>query len=178
MIENPGSLFEPVSDLNNDSISFNDFEEFQDFYNNFFGSVSTSTSFEDAGTIRVDTHRMDGPPLHGFDFVTVVRALVPDDNNQYECLNIINASSFIQGSESFFNWTQYSNPDPNAPDGVSVIISEEYDTLRIEIIGIYTTYVELPNINDFKFSRSVKIILKYNYSTSEFISLFSHWSYI
>ncbi|WP_299337519.1 hypothetical protein [uncultured Psychroserpens sp.] len=176
MMEHPSAVFEPDNNPNDDYMSFSNFNEFEVFHDNLFSTINTTTTFEEAGTIRVDRHVMDGPDFFDADLVSVVRAFIPDDNNQYECLNIISGNSYIQGNETFLSWTQISNPDPNHPEGIDVQIYEDYDRIIIKIKGKFKAGIQLDILNGlFSFSESAEISLHYNYSSGEFLENYSTW---
>ncbi|PKG53384.1 hypothetical protein [Olleya sp. 1-3] len=99
--------------------------------------------------------------------------MVPEDNNDLECLQVITVNSYLEGNESLFSWEQLDDSDPNDPDGIVVEIDEAYDQIKISVLGRLKIGV---NINGYpvKGVKLSKITLVYQYSTSEYLSNLSY----
>ncbi|WP_281846216.1 hypothetical protein [Olleya namhaensis] len=154
---------------------FSSAQDANDFIEGLIDNVSSqnSTSISEEGSIRRDFHPFEISSFPEARIISAVKLMVPEDNNDLECLQVITVNSYLEGNESLFSWEQLDDSDPNDPDGIVVEIDEAYDQIKISVLGRLKIGV---NINGYpvKGVKLSKITLVYQYSTSEYLSNLSY----
>ncbi|OZV69377.1 hypothetical protein [Winogradskyella aurantia] len=178
MIDNPNSGFELISNPNmDDTLSFSSFSEAQDFFDNLFGNNYThiSSTFE-TGSIRRDVHSLEFNSFPQADLVTTIKAMIPDDNNALECLDILNVRTVMEGNNTLFDWTQFGSENPADNDGPYVEINEALDSVKVSIEGQMLVGL---NIDGYpvRNRRLITVVITYNYSTAEINNNYCYWYY-
>ncbi|EDP69703.1 hypothetical protein FBALC1_09237 [Flavobacteriales bacterium ALC-1] len=175
-IMNEGDSFVLDYTLTDDeTLDFDSVQEVDDFFESLLDSeFSESEYIDEIGSIRRDTHSM---PLSSFpqaSLVASIKVMVPDDNNDLECLEILNATTELEGNNTFFNWVQLDESDPNNPNGPVVTINEGLDSIKISIQGVLKVGL---NIDGYpvRTTKLLTVIITYDYSTGVLNQDFSYW---
>lgn len=168
---------------NNDLPSFNSINDFNDFINSFennsFALSNSSNEISLLGTIRRDDIPMIFSNFPDVSFITTIKAFIPEDNNQLECLDIINATTTIEGDTSLLTWTQTDHTNPNNSNGVLVVKDEQNNKVEVRIRGEMKFGGKIPAINiGIQSTKVTEIKIEYDYSTSEINYNNCYWFYI
>ena len=175
-IRSEGDSFEIDYTLSDDeTLDFDSVDGVEYFFNNLLSSsFATSTYVDETGSLRLDTHPM---PLSGFPEATLlasIKVMVPDDNNDLECLEIINATTEVEGNVTFFEWIQLSESDPNDPNGPTVIVNEGLDSIKILIQGKLKVGLNIGG-NPIRYTKLLTVVITYDYSTGTLNENYSYW---
>lgn len=158
------------------NLSSNELEGFMD--NLVSGNFTTQSTDSDVESeIREDTLILPISSFPETDLICSIRADVPSPNNDLECLNIISATSILDGNTTFMEWTQINHLDPNEPNGIIVTTNEAYDELRIKFRGLLKVGLRIDGY-PVRSNKLVQVVIEYGYSSSTLIENHSHWYYI
>ena len=158
-----------------ETLGFDSVDEVEDFFENLLSSSFATSTYEDElGSLRLDTHSM---PLSSFPEATLlasIKVIVPDGNNDLECLEIINATTEVEGNVTFFEWIQLSETDPNDPNGPTVIVDEESDSIKILIEGKLKVGLNIGGY-PIRYIKLLTVVITYDYSTGTLNENYSYW---
>jgi hypothetical protein len=176
MINNPNSGFiiDNTVDLEN-AMSFSSFQDAENYFNSLSNNNATLvSSVNEAGSLRTDVIKLEYSSFPQADFVTTIKAEIPDANNALECMQILNARTKLEGNISLFDWTQYGSENPADNDGPTVTIDESWDRLSVVIEGELNVGLNLDG-NPARIRHLYSIRIMYQYSTSDLLNDSCYW---
>jgi len=140
---------------------------FNVLFNNLETNNSThiSTIFE-ANSIRKDTRSIHVSSFPVAKLVATIKVMVPDDNNDLECLNILNARVQFEGNNTLFDWVQFDSENPLDANGPLIDIQEDSDYLAVHIEGELIVGFKIAGF-PVRGKRLKTVVISYVYSTSE-----------
>lgn len=176
MISNPNSGFiiDNTVDLDN-AMSFSSFQNAENYFNSLSNNnVTLVSTVNEAGSVRRDVVKLEYSSFPQTDFVTTIKAEIPDANNALECMQILNARTTLQGNTSVHNWTQSGSENPAENGGPYIYIDESSDWLRIDIEGEIKVGLNI-NGNPLRYDKPITIRISYEYSTSTLLEDFCYF---
>lgn len=168
LILNPDASYEFVdTPLPPNALNFDSFSEAENYFNNLETNNYThiSTTFE-VGSIRNDIISIQYNSFPEAKLVASIRAMIPDDNNDLECLDILNARVEFEGNNTFFDWVQFGSENPLDTNGPQVDIREDLDYVSVKVVGKMTIGFKMDTFSIRK-KQLITVAVIYVYSTAE-----------
>ncbi len=178
LMGNPNSSLEFNINLDpNNALHFDSFEEAEDYFDSLSSSNYThiSSVFE-IGSVRRDVHSLEFNNFPQANIVTSIKAMIPDDNNALECLNILNVRSELEGNNTLFDWTQLDSEDPNDSSGPVIEINESTDSVKISVEGEMLVGLNIGGY-PLRSRHLITVVITYNYSTAQINEDYCYWYY-